>query len=351
VIEWLKTMAGFHSGGAGVLLSGGSFANFAGLAVALRASTDADLNQRGVAALPGRPRIYASAMTHLSIPKAASMLGIGRDAVARVPVDAAFRMDAARLARHIDADRAAGLHPVCVVATAGEVNTGAIDPIDAIADVCADAGVWLHVDGSYGALAAQSRHLGAAMAGVGRADSLALDPHKWLYAPLDAGCLMVKDAAALGRAFAEGAGYIDVIADRDMSAFAYWDHGPELSRRFRALKIWLLLKIHGARAIQDAIDRNIEVAQHLAAAIDASGDFERVAPAPMSIVCFRFKARDDDFNKRLMVEVQRDGDAYVSNAIIDGRFALRACIVNFRTTAADADRLLETIRRVASRLT
>lgn len=351
VIEWLKTMAGFDAGGTGVLLSGGSLANFAGLAVALRASTDADLNQHGVSALPGRPRIYASAMTHMSIPKAASMLGIGKDAVAQVPVDASFRMDADRLAQQIDADRAAGLHPVCVVATAGDVNTGAIDPIDAIAGVCARARVWLHVDGSYGALAAQSPHVGAAMAGMGRADSLSLDPHKWLYAPLDAGCLLVRDAAALRRAFAEGAGYIDVIADRDMSEFAYWDHGPELSRRFRALKIWFLLKIHGARAIQGAIDRNIEVARHLAAAIDASEDFERVAPAPMSIVCFRFKARADDFNKRLMVEVQRDGDAYVSNAIINGRFALRACIVNFRTTAADADRLLETIRRVASRMT
>jgi aromatic-L-amino-acid decarboxylase len=350
VIEWLKMIVGFDPGGEGVLLSGGSFANFAGLATALRASTDADLNQRGVAALPGRARIYTSEMTHMSMPKAASMLGLGKDAIVRIPVDADLRMTADALRQQIQSDRAAGFHAVCAVATAGDVNTGAIDPLDAIADVCADSRLWLHVDGSYGALAARSPHVNGAMAALHRADSLSLDPHKWLYAPLDVGCLLVRNAAALRRAFSEGAGYIDVVADRDMSEFAYWDHGPELSRRFRALKIWFLLKIHGTRAIHAAIDGNIAVAQHLAAAVDASHDFERLAPAPLSIVCFRYRNGDDAFNKALMVEVQRDGESYLSNAIIGGRFALRACIVNFRTGPADADRLLASIRRVAQRL-
>jgi aromatic-L-amino-acid decarboxylase len=351
VIDWLKEMVGFRSDGVGVLMSGGSMANFAGLAVALRASTKADLNQHGVAALPGRPRIYTSTMTHMSIGKAASMLGVGRDAIAMVPVNDVFQMDAPALAAQIKVDRAAGHHPVCVVATAGDVNTGAIDPLEAIAGVCADAGLWLHVDGSYGALAARSPQVAGAMQALGRADSMSLDPHKWLYAPVDAGCLLVRDAAALQGAFSTGAGYIDVIADRDMSEFAYWDHSPELSRRFRALKIWFLLNIHGARAIQEAIDSNISVAQHLAGAVEQSSDFELLAPAPLSIVCFRYKGGDDEFNKRLMVEVQRDGDSYLSNATINGRFALRACIVNYRTTTADADRLLATIRRVAARMT
>ena len=361
VIDWLKQMVGFRSSGVGVLMSGGSMANFAGLAVALRASTNADLNQHGVAALPGRPRIYTSPMTHMSIGKAASMLGIGKDAIVTVPVNGVFQMDAAALAAQISADRSAGHHPVCVVATAGDVNTGAVDPLDAIADVCADEKLWMHVDGAYGAFAAQSAHVAGAMAGLARADSMSLDPHKWLFAPTDAGCLLVRDAASLQRAFSTGAGYIDVIADRDMSEFAYWDHGPELSRRFRALKIWFLLKVHGARAIQQAIDSNIAVAQHLAKAVEQSSDFELMAPAPLSIVCFRYKGGDlsrrsdfakaDDFNKRLMVDVQRDGDSYLSNATINGRFALRACIVNYRTTTADADRLLATIRRVAARMT
>ena len=360
VIDWLKELVGFAAEGTGVLLSGGSLANFAGLAVALRASTDADINQHGVRALPGLPRIYTSRMTHMSIAKAAKMLGIGTDAIVPVDVDARFRMDPAVLAHQIAADRAAGFHPVCAVATAGDVNTGAIDPLDAIAGICAREKLWLHIDGSYGALAARSTHVAGAMNGIARADSMSLDPHKWLFAPTDAGCLLVRDAATLQRAFSTGAGYIDVIADRDMSEFAYWDHSPELSRRFRALKIWFLLKVHGARAVQAAIDGNIAVAQHLAHSIDASDDFERLAPAPLSIVCFRYTgggrlredapARQDEFNKQLMVDVQRDGDSYLSNATINGRFALRACIVNFRTTAADADRLLATIRRVAQRL-
>jgi len=351
VIEWLKEMVGFRSDGVGVLLSGGSLANFAGLAVALRASTDVDLNQRGVGALPAKPRIYTSAMTHMSIAKAAAMLGVGRDAVVIVPVTDMFQMNVDALALQINVDRAAGFLPVCVVATAGDVNTGAIDPLEAIADVCAEAGIWLHVDGSYGALAARSTHVGGAMRAIGRADSMSLDPHKWLFAPTDAACLLVRDAEPLRRAFSTGAGYIDVIADRDMSEFAYWDHGPELSRRFRALKIWFLLKVHGARAVEAAIDDNIAVAQHLAQIIKDSDDFELVAPAPLSIVCFRYRPGDDAFNKRLMVEVQRDGDSYLSNATINGRFALRACIVNFRTTPADVAHLLDTIRRVAARMT
>jgi len=317
---------------------------------ALRASTDVDVNRMGVRALPGLPRIYVSAMTHMSIAKAASLLGIGKDAIVTIPVDQLFRMDVDALARQLADDRRAGHHQICVVASAGEVNTGAIDKFDRIADVCAAAGVWLHVDGSYGALAAQSPRINGAMSALHRADSLSLDPHKWLYAPLDVGCLLIKQDAALRRAFSEGAGYIDVVTDADMSDYAYWDHSPELSRRFRALKIWLLLKIHGARAIHDAIDSNIAVARHLAETIERSDDFELLAPVPLSIVCFRYTGGDDAFNKRLMVEVQRDGDSYLSNATINGQFALRACIVNYRTTNADVEQLVHTIRATASRL-
>src|SRR6478735_853012 len=350
VIEWLKEMVGFAPSSTGILLSGGSFANFAALAAALRASTDVDVNRLGVRALAGLPRIYVSSMTHMSIAKAASLLGIGKHAIVTIPVDHLFRMDVDALRRQLTDDRRAGHHQICVVASAGDVNTGAIDPFDRIADVCAAAGVWLHVDGSYGALAAQSPRINGAMSALHRADSLSLDPHKWLYAPLDVGCLLIKQDAALRCAFSEGAGYIDVVADADMSDYAYWDHSPELSRRFRALKIWLLLKIHGARAIHDAIDSNIAVARHLAETIERSDDFELLAPVPLSIVCFRYTGGDDAFNKRLMVEVQRDGDSYLSNATINGQFALRACIVNYRTTNADVEQLVHTIRATASRL-
>ena len=351
VIDWLKEMVGFDPRAGGILLSGGSFANFAGLAAALRNSCPEDIGRLGVTALPGKPRVYASTMTHMSIAKAASTLGIGRDAIVQIPVDGQYRMDARALERQIESDEGEGFLPVCVVATAGDVNTGAIDPIDAIADICDARGVWLHVDGSYGALAARSSHVGSTMSALTRADSLSLDPHKWLYAPLDVGCLLVRPPAALRATFSGSADYIDVVTDQGMSDFAYWDHSPELSRRFRALKIWFLLKVHGARAIQDAIDGNIATAQHLAKVVKESPDFELMAPAPLSIVCFRYRGGDDEFNKQLMVEVQRDGDSYLSNATINGRFALRACIVNYRTQIADVDRLLDTIRRVAARMT
>jgi glutamate/tyrosine decarboxylase-like PLP-dependent enzyme len=365
VIDWLKAWVGFDAGAEGVLLGGGSAANHAALAVALRASTDVDVNARGVGALPAPPRVYASGRVHMSIPKAAAMLGIGRDAVCTIPIDDRGQMQVAALDQQLARDRAEGLHPVCVVASAGEVNTGAIDPLDAIADVCQRHAVWFHVDGSYGALAIAASRARSALSGLGRADSLALDPHKWLFVPLDAGCLLVKDGAHLRQAFSHGASYVDVIADRDMSEFAFWDVSPELSRRFRALKIWFALKCHGAGAVIEAIDRNIALASELGSMIADSADFELLAPVSLSVVCFRFMppslrgvtgdevARDtalNEFNRQLLVEVQRDGDAYVSNAMLGPRFALRACIVNYRTTSADLARLLTDIRSAAARI-
>ena len=262
-------------------------------------------------------------------------------------------MDVDALSTQIATDRAAGFHPVCVVATAGDVNTGAIDPLDAIADVCARARSCGCTSTARTARSPRDRRMSAARC----ARSVAPIRCRSIRTSgcsrrLDAGCLLVRDAAALQRAFSTGAGYIDVVADRDMSEFAFWDHSPELSRRFRALKIWFLLKVHGARAIQDAIDGNIAVAQHLAQIVEASADFELMAPAPLSIVCFRYRrAETMTFNKRLMVEVQRDGDSYLSNATINGRFALRACIVNFRTTPPTSSACSTRSARVAARMT
>jgi aromatic-L-amino-acid decarboxylase len=224
--------------------------------------------------------------------------------------------------------------------------------------VCDGEQLWLHVDGAYGGFAAAVPSLAPAFGGLARAHSMSLDPHKWLFAPLDLGCLLVRDEAALRRAFSHGASYIDVVADRDMSDFAFWDVSPELSRRFRALKLWFAIKIHGAESFRTAIARNIALAQQLAATIDADDDFERLAPSPLSIVCFRFVPRAlagdtaalNEFNRRLMVDVQRDGDSYLSNAMIGDAFALRACIVNHRTTGVDIARLLDAIRRAARRL-
>ena len=358
VTEWIKSLVGCEAFGGGVLVGGGSAANMMALAVALRASTTVDLNARGVAALDAAPIVYASDRVHMSVPKAAALLGLGRDAVRMVATNADGQMLPAVLADMIAADVAIDRHVVCVVANAGDVNSGAIDPLDDIADVCAAHAVWLHVDAAYGGFAAAVPRMQTAFRGLARAHSVSLDPHKWLFAPLDVGCLLVRESADLKRAFTHGASYIDVVADSDMSDFAFWEVSPELSRRFRALKIWFALKCHGADAFVDVIDRNIALAQQLAAAIDASGDFERVAPVPLSIVCFRYVPRElagqpallNDFNRRLMIEAQRDGSSYVSNAMIGETFALRACIVNHRTTAVDIDRLLNDLRQCARRL-
>jgi glutamate/tyrosine decarboxylase-like PLP-dependent enzyme len=354
VLDWIKTLVGCNAFGGGVLVGGGSAANLAGLATALRASTAVDVHAHGVRALPGAPVIYASDRVHMSVPKAAALLGLGRESVCLIPSDATGRLPVNALRARVAQDRGAGKHPVAVVANAGEVNAGAVDPLDAIADLCEAERVWLHIDGAYGGFAAAVPAVERLFAGLTRADSLSLDPHKWLFVPLDLGCLLVRDLEALRRAFAHRAAYIDVVAERDMSEYAFWDVSPELSRRFRALKLWFALKCHGADAFTAAIARNIDLARHLADAIDAAEDFERLAPAPLSIVCFRYApaalANDEralnDLNRRLLVDIQRDGDSYVSNASIGDTFALRACIVNHRTTAEDVGLLLATIRRL-----
>jgi aromatic-L-amino-acid/L-tryptophan decarboxylase len=347
VITWMKEIVGFE--GDGLLVSGGSMANFMGI-VAASCAAHPEVARRGVRALPGDPVVYASALAHMSIPKAAAMAGLGREAVRHIPVDAAGQMDVACLDETIAADRRAGRVPVCVVANAGDVNTGAVDSLNAIADVCARHGVWLHADAAYGGFAVLAPSACDRFAGFERVDSMSLDPHKWLFVPVDAGCVLVRDPSALRRAFSYAADYVNVVAAPEMSEHAFWDYGPELTRRFRALKIWFALKMYGVRAIAAVIERNIQLAHALAALVDESDDFERLAAVPLSIVCFRYVKGGGDLNARnrdLMLRAQRGGSVYLSNAMIGGAFALRACIVNHRTGEDDLRALLAEIRRCA----
>ena len=348
VIAWMKELVGFE--GDGLLVSGGSMANFVALAAAIVAAHP-DVAHRGVRALPGDPVVYASAFTHMSIPKAAAMAGLGRDAVRHVPTDANGRMDAASLDRAIADDRSAGRISICVVANAGDVNTGIVDALDAIADVCRRHGVWLHADAAYGGFAVLAPSARGLFTGLEQVDSMSLDPHKWLFMPVDAGCVLVRDASVLQRAFSYAADYVDVVATPQMSDYAFWDYGPELTRRFRALKIWFALKTYGVRTIAAAVERNIQLARTLAALIDESDDFERLAPVTLSIVCFRYVGGGGENlnarNRELMLRVQHSGTAYLSNAMIGDAFALRVCIVNHRTREADLSALLEEIRRCA----
>jgi aromatic-L-amino-acid decarboxylase len=343
-LRWLGEFVGFDEAATGILVSGGSAANLTALLVALRAMTGEDDDRRAM-------RVYASAETHFSVAKAARALGVGFE---RVAVDGHRRLDPAALRAAIASDRAAGLLPMCVVANAGTTSTGAVDPLDAAADAAADAGVWLHVDGAYGAPAAADRASRELFAGLHRADSLCIDAHKWLYAPVDCSALLLHDAAGTARAFGAGADdYVRVLATQPMETFAFWDHGLELSRRFRALKLWAALRFHGARRLAAAIGEDIRLAAHLAELVAAAEDFELLAGPGLSICCFRHAPSHvevsalDAHNERILQALQRDGRVYLSNATVDGRFALRACITNFRTTRADVERVLTVVRELA----
>ncbi|MEO8276469.1 MAG: pyridoxal-dependent decarboxylase [Thermoanaerobaculia bacterium] len=356
-IDWIREALGCDVGAGGLFTSGGSLANFTAIAAA-RHRHDRTINSTGMRGAARPLRLYISTEGHHSSDKAAALLGIGLDNVCRIAVDAEFRMRVEVLERQIAADRAAGFDPFCIVASAGTVVTGAIDPLQAIADVAARENLWLHVDGCYGGFARLAPSVRERFSGIERADSVALDPHKWLYLPADCGCLIYRRPQELGAAFALGADYTRVTAANPDEAFAFWDYGPELTRRFRALKVWMTLAHVGARAMGEAIESNIDCAHHFARLIAAGPDFEMLAPVELSIFCFRHRGSRgaitpgelDRWNERLLAALQKDASSYLSNASIHGQFALRGCVLNYRTTRQDMEILLADLRRVASTL-
>ncbi len=363
-IDWIKEALGCDPRASGLFTSGGSLANFTALAAARHHHCGA-INEAGMRTLEKPLRLYISTEGHHSTDKAAALLGIGQRHVRRIAVDTAFRMNVGDLERQIEADRAAGMEPFCVVASAGTVVTGAIDPLAAIAAVARRHGVWMHVDACYGGFARLAPAVRERFAGLEEADSIALDPHKWLYLPADCGCLIYRDPASIGTAFALGADYTRILDSDPDEAFAFWDYGPELTRRFRALKVWMTFAHAGARAIGAAIEANLNCARHFAALVAASPDFEMLAPVELSIFCFRYldaaartaavrpeaeERRLDALNERLLQALQRGGSSYLSNANLDGRFALRGCVLNYRTTRRDMEILLADLRQAAAAL-
>jgi glutamate/tyrosine decarboxylase-like PLP-dependent enzyme len=260
------------------------------------------------------------------------------------------------LVAKITADLQAGYVPLCVIANAGTVDTGAVDPLREIREVANHFQLWMHVDGSYGAFAVLADSAKALFAGMEQADSIALDPHKWLYLPVDVGCVIYRDPEIARSAFAHEAEYTRMFGEEADEAFVCWDYGPELSRRFRALKVWMLLSGVGIDRLSKAIESNLACARYLESMVRASDDFEMAAPVELSIFCFRHvppqlknqaPQQIDAFNERLLVALQRDGSSYLSNAMLAGRFALRGCVLNYRTTLRDMEILLDDLRRVA----
>lgn len=345
VVRWMADAIGC-SGFSGSLTLGGSSANLMGLCMAREAKAPA--NQTGAHG----GVIYCSSEVHMSIPKAAALLGLGHDSVRLIPVDGAFRMSGDTLRATIGEDLKRGLKPIAVIASAGTTATGSIDPISEIADVCEEHGLWLHVDGAYGALAALA--IPDAFRGIEYADSLSLDPHKWLYQPTGCGCLLYRDPAAARTAFSHSGEYARSLSEDSIEGFAVFEESIELSRPFRALALWLSLRYHGLNAFAESIAEDLRLAQVLAGAIDTEPLLERLAPVALSAVCFRHRGPAEDpngLNRAILERVIRRGRVYLSNANIHDQFALRACIVNHRSTEEDVRLIVSEVLDAAREVT
>ncbi len=351
VVNWLKEMMGYPATASGTLVSGGSIANLIGLTVARNQMSGLDMRELGVGALEAPMRFYGSDQIHSCHQIAMETMGLGNRALCRVPSDAECRMDISALRAVIAEDRAAGAQPACVIATAGTVNTGAIDNLEEIADLCAEEQLWLHVDGCIGALLAIAPEGKVLVRGIARADSIALDPHKWLHAPFEVGCALVRDAVAHFGCFTVTPEYLE-NAPRGIASGAWLhDFGLQTSRGFRALKVWMALKEHGLAKFGRLIDQDLAHARYLVERIAATPDLSLCFPTEINIVCFRYdpgglsEAALKRLNTEIMVRMQETGVAAVSDTTVQGRHCLRAAINNHRTTRPDLDTLVDEVAR------
>ena len=350
-IRWIAEFIGYPADCGGLLVSGGNMANFVGFLTARAHAGGMALRKGGVRG--GRAlRCYCSSETHTWIQKSADMAGLGTDAVRWIACDARQRMDVAALRAAIEQDLGNGDQPFLVAGTAGTVSTGAVDPLAELAAVCREYGLWLHLDGAYGGLAAGVAGAPEELRGLALADSVAVDPHKWLYAPLEAGCILVRDPRKLLDTFSYRPPYYNF----DTEAINYFDLGPQNSRGFRALKIWMAFQQAGRAGFQQAIADDMALAGHAFQLFDAHPDFEAVT-CNLSICTFRYVPRElrgseaalNRLNQTLLGEIEKSGDAFLSNAVVDGRYLLRMCIVNFRTSLEDVESLPGSIADLGAR--
>lgn len=342
VAAWMADLFGFPPAASGLFVTGSSMANLMAVLVARTQVLGDKARRQGIGEDGARLRAYASAGSHGCVAQAMDLCGFGRDALRLIPVDDRHRMDIDALCGAIAADQASGLVPFLVVGTAGTVDTGAIDDLSAIAGVCGHERLWFHVDGAFGALAMLSSKLAPLLAGIERADSIALDFHKLGQAPYDAGFLLVRDGEKHRAAFAAPAAYLR-RETRGLAAGSPWpcDYGPDLSRGFRALKVWVTLRLYGMKRLGAMIEGRCLLAGHLRDRVLAEPALELLAPVALNVVCFRFRhARADEVNAAIVIDLQEAGIAAPSTTILDGKLAIRCAIVNHRTEAADIDRML-----------
>jgi glutamate/tyrosine decarboxylase-like PLP-dependent enzyme len=358
VINWLKVMLGYPAGASGLLVSGGSMANALALAVARNTRAGYDVRRHGLQQEGDRRLVlYASEQTHSSVQKGVELLGLGSEALCLLPVKVDLTLDISALEARLHDDRRRGLNPFCVIGNAGTVNSGAIDDLNRLADLCERENIWFHVDGAFGALAALSPALRPLLAGMERADSLAFDLHKWMYLPYEAGCLMVRRPDDHRNSFALVPEYLVRVPGGPAAATSsFADFGIQLSRGFRALKVWMALKADGVRKYGRLIQQNVDQAQYLAGLVRKATDLELTAPAPLNIVCFRYtvSGRDDaalnDLNCAVLVHLQESGVALPSYTTLDGRFCIRVAITNHRTRRSDLDLLVAEVLRLGAAL-
>jgi aromatic-L-amino-acid decarboxylase len=359
-VNWCKEMVGFPASASGTLVSGGSVANLLALNVARNVKAGIDVRRQGVAAIEKPLRFYASDQAHSCHRKAMEALGLGNQALRRIPSDAEFRIDLAALRAAIEQDRAFGFRPACIIASAGTVNTGAIDDLQAIARIAAEEDLWFHVDGCIGALIAIAPENHWRVGGIKLADSVALDPHKWLHAPFEVGCVLIRDAAAHRDTFAVHPEYL-ATTPRGLAAGEWlYEYGLQTTRGFRALKVWMAIKEHGLEKFGRLIDQNIAQAQYLTRLVEAEPLLELRAPTNINIVCFRYRppedqaSLDEDALKALNVEIilrlQEEGMAVISDTTVQERHCLRVAINNHRTQRSDLDLLVREIVRLGNEI-
>ena len=353
VLNWMKEVVGLPTDASGLLVSGGSMANLVGLTIARNTLAGGDLRKNGVQSLDRKLTVYASTEVHSCNQKAVELLGLGSDSLRKIEVNDDYTINLQKLESKIVEDIQSGYQPICIIATPGTVNTGAIDDLNAIADLCLKFNTWFHVDGAIGAIAMLSDTVKPLLTGIERADSIALDLHKWMHVPFEAGCVLVRDEKAHRDSFSLIPEYLEK-AEGGLVANSVWfsEYGIQLSRSFRALKIWMMMKEHGSKKLGRMISRNVDQAQYLGRLIEKTTYLELIAPIGLDIVCYRYNPGETDLqslnnlNRRILIELQEQGIAAPSYTTLNGQYCIRVAIANHRSRYEDFDLLIEQTIRI-----